>query len=80
VSKQLETRQRVLELIERLPVGDAIPSERRLSTDFGVSRLTVRAALDELVREGQLVRRLGSGTFVCVPNIAQQLTLTSFSD
>ncbi len=54
----------MLDLIEQLGVGDAIPSERQLSADLGVSRLTVRAALDELVREGYLVRRRGSGTFV----------------
>ncbi len=52
MTKQRETRERVLDLIERLGVGDAIPSERQLSADLGVSRLTVRAALDELVREG----------------------------
>jgi GntR family transcriptional regulator len=80
MSKQDATRQRVLELIEAREVGDSIPSERRLSTDLGVSRLTIRAALDDLVREGLLVRRQGSGTFVGEPKIAQQLTLTSFSD
>jgi GntR family transcriptional regulator len=77
--KQVQTRQRVIELIEGLEVGAAIPSERRLSSDLGVSRLTVRAALDDLVREGYLVRRHGSGTFVSEPKIAQQLTLTSFT-
>src|SRR6185369_1554742 len=80
VSKQVLTRQRVLELIELLNVGEAIPSERRLSTDLGISRLTVRAALDDLVRDGYLERRHGSGTFVSEPKIAQQLTLTSFSE
>jgi GntR family transcriptional regulator len=80
LNKQGHTRQRVLELIEQLRVGDAIPSERRLSTDLGVSRLTLRAALDDLVREGYLTRRHGSGTFVSQPKIAQQLTLTSFSE
>jgi GntR family transcriptional regulator len=80
VTKQSETRARVLDLIERLGVGDAIPSERQLSSDLGVSRLTVRAALDELVREGYLVRRRGSGTFVSEPKIAQELTMTSFTD
>ena len=60
VTKQTETRDRVLDLIERLSIGDSIPSERQLSTDFGVSRLTVRAALDELVREGYLVRARAS--------------------
>src|ERR671934_1692645 len=80
VTKQMEIRERVLELIESLNVGAAIPSERKLSTDLGVSRLTVRAALDDLVREGFLIRRHGSGTFVSEPKIAQRLTLTSFSE
>jgi GntR family transcriptional regulator len=80
VSKQAQTRQRVLELIDELDVGEAIPSERRLSSDLGVSRLTLRAAVEDLVRDGYLVRRHGSGTFVSHPKIAQQLTLTSFSE
>jgi GntR family transcriptional regulator len=80
VTKQTETRSRVLDLIEQLGVGEAIPSERQLSSDLGVSRLTVRAALDDLVREGMLVRRHGSGTFVSEPKIAQELTMTSFTE
>jgi GntR family transcriptional regulator len=80
VTKQSETRERVLDLIERLRVGEAIPSERQLSSQLGVSRLTVRAALDDLVREGLLVRRRGSGTFVSEPKIAQELTMTSFTE
>src|SRR3954470_15451747 len=80
VTKQSETRRQVLDLIEQLGIGNAIPSERQLSVDLGVSRLTVRAALDELVREGYLVRRRGSGTYVREPKIAQELTMTSFSE
>lgn len=80
VTKQSVTRQQVLDLIERLGVGNAIPSERRLSADLGVSRLTVRAALDDLAREGYVVRRPGSGTYVQQPKIAQELTMTSFSE
>ena len=80
VTKQSHTKQQVLELIDRLGVGTALPSERQLSTDLGVSRLTVRAALDDLAREGYLVRRRGSGTYVQQPKIAQQLTMTSFSE
>jgi GntR family transcriptional regulator len=80
VSKQRETRERVLELIDELAVGDAIPSERQLGIDLGVSRLTVRAALDELVREGYLVRRRGAGTFVAEPKVAKGIDITSFSD
>ena len=80
MTKQSETRERVLDLIERLGVGEAIPSERQLSTELGVSRLTVRAALDDLVREGFLERRHGAGTFVSEPKIAQELTMTSFTE
>jgi GntR family transcriptional regulator len=80
VTKTSATRQQVLDLIERLGVGTAIPSERQLSADLGVSRLTVRAALGDLAREGYLVRRRGSGTYVQQPKISQELTMTSFSE
>src|SRR6201985_3924052 len=80
VTKQSATRAQVMDLIDRLGVGTAIPSERQLSADLGVSRLTVRAALDDLAREGYLVRRRGSGTYVQEPKITQQLTMTSFSE
>jgi GntR family transcriptional regulator len=80
VTKQSHTRRQVLDLIEQLGVGTAIPSERQLSADLGVSRLTVRAALDDLAREGYLVRRRGSGTYVQQPKISQHLTMTSFSE
>jgi GntR family transcriptional regulator len=80
VTKQSHARLQVLDLIQQLGVGTAIPSERQLSADLGVSRLTVRAALDELAREGYLVRRRGSGTYVQHPKISQELTITSFSE
>jgi GntR family transcriptional regulator len=80
VTKQSATRLQVLDLIQRLGVGTAIPSERQLSVDLGVSRLTVRAALDDLAREGYVVRRRGSGTYVQQPKISQELTMTSFSE
>ncbi len=80
MNKQEDTRDRILDLIESLDVGHSIPSERQLTGDLGVSRLTVRAALDDLVRDGYLERRHGSGTYVTEPKIAQPLTLTSFSN
>ena len=52
VTKQSQTRDLVLDLIEQLEVGEAIPSERQLSADLGVSRLTLRAALDDLAARG----------------------------
>lgn len=44
--------------------GSPIPSENDLAGEFGVARLTVRQAIQELRREGALVSRRGSGTFV----------------
>ena len=79
VTKQREARDRVLELIERLGIGDAIPSERQLNSDLGMSRLTVRAALDDLVREA-ISCAAAAPAFVSEPKIAQELTMTSFTD
>lgn len=70
----------MLELIEGLPIGVAIPPERQLSIRLGVSRLTLRGAIDRIVRAGYLVRRPGSGTFVSKPKVAQKLTISSFSE
>src|ERR1700730_10496170 len=80
MTKTDDTRGRVLDLMESLVVARAIPHEPHLTQDLGVSRLTIRAALDELVRDGYLDRQHGSGTYVTEPKIAQPLTLTSFSE
>ncbi len=47
--------------------GDRIPSERQLASLYGVSQITVRHALHELVLEGLVVRRVPAGTFVASP-------------
>lgn len=44
--------------------GDQLPTEAELSTDYGVSRSTVRAALQQLENQGFTVTRHGLGTFV----------------
>lgn len=60
--------------------NELIPSERELSEEFEINRLTVRQAINELVQEGLLYRQRGVGTFVSTPKIEQPLTrLTSFS-
>jgi GntR family transcriptional regulator len=79
-SKQELARDALLELVGSLEIGVAIPPERRLATQLGVSRPTLRMAIDELVREGLLLRRHGSGTYVAEPKIALPLTITSFSE
>ena len=55
-------------------VGEALPPERHLSGHLNVSRVTVRKALDLLMREGVLSRKHGSGTFVA-PRIEQPSAL-----
>lgn len=46
--------------------GDVLPTERELTTQFNVSRMTVRRALDELIQEGYAFRKSGSGVYVSV--------------
>lgn len=79
-AKYHSIRDEILDLIEELAVGDALPPERVLAPRFHVSRMTLRRAVEELVREGRLERRHGSGTFVAEPKIAQGLAVTSFSE
>ncbi len=59
--------------------GDAIPSERALVVRLGVSRVTVRQAITDLVDAGALQRVHGKGTYVTGPQVDSRLHLTSFS-
>lgn len=79
-AKYHSIRDEILDLIAEFKVGDALPPERTLAPRFGVSRMTLRRAVEELVMEGRLVRRHGAGTFVAEPKIAQGLAVTSFSE
>ncbi|GAA4062717.1 GntR family transcriptional regulator [Nonomuraea sp. NPDC050663] len=82
VPKYFQLREILLDLIENneLSIGAAIPSERELCQRFGLSRMTVRQAVDHLVSEGRLHRVPGKGTFVARPKIELALQLTSFTD
>jgi GntR family transcriptional regulator len=55
---------RLRERIASLESGTRIPSEPQLAKDWGVSRFTVSKAVEQLVDEGLITRRQGSGTFV----------------
>ncbi len=81
VPKYFQLREILLDLIEsdELPIGAAIPSERDLCQRYGLSRMTVRQAVDHLVSEGRLHRSPAS-TFVARPKIELALQLTSFTD
>ncbi len=61
--------------------GDRIPSERDLSEQFKVSRLTVNKAVKELERVGVVYAQVGKGTFISSVIYQQQLNfLTGFTD
>ncbi|OQM73949.1 GntR family transcriptional regulator [Manganibacter manganicus] len=67
----------------RIAPGDALPSERDIAIKADISRVTVRKAVQELVKGGILVQRHGSGTFVAprIERVEQSLSrLTSFTE
>ena len=62
-----------------LEPGDMLPGERVLEETFGVSRITVRRAIGDLVASGRLKRARGKGTFVAPAPLISRLHLASFS-
>lgn len=61
----------------KYPVNTKIPSERDLAEQFDISRMTIRAAVDVLVRQGLVVRRNRSGTYVAQPRFLFDLSSPS---
>lgn len=59
--------------------GDCIASERELCEIYGVSRMTIRQAIGELVQEGILIRLKGKGTYVCEQTFKQK-DMMSFTE
>ncbi len=66
----------------RYQADEALPSERALAEMLGVSRVTTRAAIAQLVEQGLIVRRSGSGSYIA-PRTEQpqpQSRMTDFSE
>jgi len=72
-----QIKQNLLELVEskKIVPGDLLPAESEIGEYYGVSRLTVRQAIGELVHDGVLVRERGRGTFVAHPKTTKPVTL-----
>ncbi|EYB67272.1 GntR family transcriptional regulator [Deinococcus phoenicis] len=73
--RYLQVQQRLQNMLEGgeyLP-GDKVPSERELAQTLGVSRMTVRRAVDNLVRQGLLERDSTTGTRVSPPKVRRLL-------
>lgn len=71
--RQLAQRLREATLNGTYKPGDRLPSEPELAKQFGVSRITARQAIIQLVRESLLVRGQGKGTFVAEPPVQHDL-------
>ncbi|OGO70031.1 MAG: hypothetical protein A2Z49_07610 [Chloroflexi bacterium RBG_19FT_COMBO_56_12] len=67
----VQIQEYIAELIltGKIPPETKLPSEREFSQELGVSRMTVRRSITELVNEGILERRHGSGTYVAKPRV-----------
>lgn len=65
-SLQAITKNRLLRYMDTFPVDNHVrlPSERELCEKMDVSRVTLRSALDELLAEGRIFRKHGSGTYI----------------
>lgn len=81
----LQLQRRIADAVAagRLAPNDSLPAERDMAELTGLSRVTVRKAVQALVAQGVLVQRRGSGTFVAprVERLEQALSLlTSFTE
>ena len=83
--RYLQLRQRIRSAVDqgRLKDNDPLPSEREIAAITKLSRVTVRKAVAELVRDGMIIQKRGSGSFVApqVRRVEQSLSLlTSFTE
>lgn len=83
--RYVQLRQRIEEAIEEGILGSdaSLPPEREIAELTGLSRVTVRKAIQELVTKGTIIQRQGSGSFVREPaaKVEQSLSrLTSFTE
>lgn len=76
VTLQYQLKSSLLEKVQTKvwSPGQQIPSERELCEEYGVSRMTVREVLKELVQQGYLVRKQGKGTFVALPKFTNEFS------
>lgn len=65
----------------RLSPGSRLPSERQLASEYEISRMTARAAMNLLAQRGYVERRNGSGTYVANAKVELDLsTVAGFTD
>lgn len=81
IPRYIQARERLTDQIKsgELQCGEKLPPEKQLAEQFGVSRMTIRKSLDDLVDAGLIYRRHGVGTFVSQSTFERDHThLTDF--
>jgi GntR family transcriptional regulator len=77
----VQVRETLRSESRQLPPDTLIPTEQELGGRFGVSRITIRKAVDDLVNDGCLVRKQGRGTFTTRPKLIHELSsITSWTE
>jgi len=79
IYKSIADRLRIRLNSSDYTIGSPLPGEKKLAEEFGVSRMTIRKAVDLLVGWGLVKRRQGSGTWVTKKDVHHETTnLTGF--
>lgn len=80
VPKYYRVKEALLQRIanKTLPPGALVPTEPDLCAEFGVSRITVRKAIGDLVHEGKIRTVQGKGTFVMAPKLQERFVQRAF--
>lgn len=80
VYKKIEDHLKNIIDNKQLKEGDLLPSENKLCEEFGVTRMTVRIALNNLVKEGYIIKKKGIGSVVVSNKISDNISIvTSFT-
>lgn len=77
IYKQIENYIKNLIQSETLKQGALIPSEKQLSEEFNVTRMTVRSALNNLVKDGYITRQRGIGSIVLANKVYDNISAVS---
>lgn len=80
MTKYHAVRDQLLDRLDDMAPGEQLAPERELAASLGVSRMTLRRALDELVAAGLVRRRRGAGVFAIGPKVSPRLAVTSFTE
>lgn len=81
IYKQIENYLKDLIDTGKIKPGELLPSENNISEEFNVTRMTVRSAFNNLVKDGYITRKRGIGSIVLANKISDNIgTMKSFTN